>query len=104
MILNNAGTKVYDIRAGGKNWAGVGDEFTRKPRVGFFGSNQPREWLSITLHVNTNINPSPIPAEGLSLYEGDTRIGDEGAWYRVSFTPTMGFNVVELSTQPPTSP
>jgi len=56
-MLPTLGDIVYDVRAGNQNWAGVGDEVTRKPRAGFLGANLPKEWLSIVLHVS-NITPA----------------------------------------------
>jgi hypothetical protein len=104
-MLPDMGNTVYDIRASGQNWAGVGDEMTRKPRMGFLPANAPKEWLSIVLHVSSTVNPADIPPEGLSVYEnGQTRIGEEGAWHLVRCSPAGGIRIVELSTQPPPRP
>jgi hypothetical protein len=101
-MLPDLGSKVYDIRADNQNWAGVGDEVTRKPRAGFLAAYQPKEWLSIVLHVTKSLNPADIPPAGLSLYEnGQTLIGDEGAWHLVCSIPAGGIKIVELSTLPP---
>jgi hypothetical protein len=42
-MLPDIGNKVYDIRTGEQNWAAVGDDVTRKPRMGFLAAGQPTE-------------------------------------------------------------
>jgi hypothetical protein len=93
----NIGDTVYDIRAGDENWAAVGGEITRENRMGFIGSNQPKERLSVQLHVK-KANPEDIPQDGLSLYEGGTPVGEEGAWRVVSCTVAGKLRIVDLST------
>lgn len=101
-MLADMGQIVYDIRAGEKNWAGLGNEATCQRRMGFLPPNAPKEWLSIIVHVTNSVNPADLPAKGLSLYEnGRTRLAGEGAWYLVRCTLAGNIKIVELSTKPP---
>jgi hypothetical protein len=99
-MLPDIGSTVYVIQADEQRWPAVGDKVTRKARMGFIPRNEPTEWLSIVLNVSGS-NPADIPKEGLSLYQGETRVGKEGAWYLLRCTPAGGIRIVELSTQPP---
>jgi hypothetical protein len=97
-VLPHVGDKVYDIKAGGQNWAAVGNEVRSSPRVGLPAPHLSRDRLSVVLHV-TNYNPAEIPPAGLSVYlNGQNRIADEGAWHLVSCTPAGELRIVELST------
>jgi hypothetical protein len=100
-MLPDLGNTVYDIRDGEQNWPAVGGNVTHKPRMGFLPQNEPKEWLSIALHVSSSSNPADIPTEGLSLYHGETCIGAEGAWYLVRCKPAGAISFVELRTKPP---
>jgi hypothetical protein len=95
------GDTVYAIHAGEQTWAGVGDDVTRQARMGFLPQNELKEWLWITLHVTNSVNPADIPTEGLSLYQGETRIGGEGDWHLVQCIPAGGIRLVLLTTKPP---
>ena len=99
-MLPDLGNVVYDIRAGEQNWAGIGGEVTRTPRVGIPAPHLPTEWLTVTVHVSNSINPAEIPAQGLSVYaNGQERLGTEGEWSVVRCTPAGGIRLVELTTR-----
>jgi hypothetical protein len=91
------GDTVYEIRAGDQRWLGVGHPVKHTPRAGFATGNRPTGWLSATVHV-TDAYPSDIPTEGLSLYEGEDRIGEDRGWHLVACTPAGGLRIVQLST------
>jgi hypothetical protein len=94
MLSDSAvGHTIYDILAGEHIWTGTGDDITREAEA--------KEWLSIILQVMNSLNPADIPTESLSLYQGETRIGGEGAWYLHRCKSAGEIRIVELSTKLP---
>src|SRR5262249_45541272 len=100
----NVATTVYDIRVSEQAWSAVGGKVKRKPRTGIVPHNEPKEWLSLVLHITNNVNPAEIPIEGLSLYQGQACIGKERAWFVVRRTRAEGITMLKLSTQPSARP